>query len=267
MNADSPEVMPQSLGSRWIETFDPDGISIQTASGFVVFQDDRHYLVSNKHVLGGLTHDNAYTPKFGRRLPASAAVWFPSAQDPTVGVRKRIELLQPGAARWLKHPWTPCDIAAVELPQWDDVAMIDTHIGETWVFGSRPRVEPGQDVFVIGFPLNRNGGTETLGIWTRASLANEPAFNIDELPRILIDSATIDGLSGSPVFAHWKRGENIPIIGGGAIGVLEHTSAFLGIYSGRIDERSNLGYVWRPNLISEILQHRAVFDPVGDLLG
>jgi hypothetical protein len=45
------------------------------------------------------------------------------------------------------------------------------------------------------------------------------------------------------------------------------TTSLLGIYSGRISEASDLGYVWKPSVIAEIIRNGVRGDPVGDILG
>jgi hypothetical protein len=62
------------------------------------------------------------------------------------------------------------------------------------------RLETGLDVFVLGFPRGMSGGAE-FPIWKRGSIASEPNFDIDNLPKILIDTATREGMSGAPVYA------------------------------------------------------------------
>ncbi len=253
-------LLPESYASRRIETFDRHGGSLSTASGFVVLSGDEYFLVSNRHVLGGLTPDNRYVHR-GRELPTSARVWFPSVEDPAVPVEKTFILLDEDGGHWLRHPYVPCDVAAIRLPAMPDVALRDTFIGDTWVPSGRPRIEPGQDLFVIGYPLGHDGGSKSLAIWTRASLASEPSMDIDGIPRVLIDSATRGGLSGAPVLATWPEGHPIRTDQDHSVMLTHRVTQFIGIYSGRIDERSDLGYVWRPRLIMDTLSNGVLFDP------
>ena len=81
-------------------------------------------------------------------------------------------------------------------------------------------------------------------------------IKINNLPAFLIDSKTRQGQSGSPVIyysesgfdPHYKDGENIGKAVWGCPFMRE-----VGIYSGRINKDSDLGYVWKWEVIKEIL--------------
>jgi hypothetical protein len=120
-------------------------------------------------------------------------------------------------------------------------------------------LEPGLDVFALGFPQGMSGGGE-FSIWKRGSIASEPSFNIDDLPKILIDTATREGMSGAPVYAVLRgsitnledKDENGKhrIFGG-------YTERLIGIYSGRIGDdnfKAQLGIVWKASVIDEIIK-------------
>ena len=83
-------------------------------------------------------------------------------------------------------------------------------------------------VFVLGFPVGLHDGV--FPIWKRASIASEPRIDEGDLPKILIHTATREGMSGAPVFViqrgvHRVRGDPARIIG--------HGQCFLGVYSNR----------------------------------
>lgn len=118
------------------------------------------------------------------------------------------------------------------------------------------------DVFVLGFPLGWTGGAK-YPIWKRASLASEPLFDLDGLPKMYIDTATRQGMSGSPVFA--KDSGNFFLEGSDTSDPLQmkmgEAYRFLGVYSGRIGDDNNkdafsaqLGIVWKENVIKEIIE-------------
>lgn len=119
------------------------------------------------------------------------------------------------------------------------------------------------DVFVLGFPLGWTGGAK-YPIWKRASIASEPLFDLDDLPKMYIDTATRQGMSGSPVFA--KCSGNFFLEGSDTSNPLQmmmgEAYRFLGVYSGRIgdggdnkDEFSaQLGIVWKERVIREIIE-------------
>jgi hypothetical protein len=113
-------------------------------------------------------------------------------------------------------------------------------------------------VYVLGYPYDINGGKE-LPIWKRGSIATEPSINIDNLPKILIDTATRPGMSGSPVIYRRSgiiyKDDSMELSKDTIIGTI---SGFLGVYSGRINAKdtleAQLGIVWKEEVIEEILK-------------
>lgn len=61
------------------------------------------------------------------------------------------------------------------------------------------------DVFVLGYPKGISGGGE-FPIWKRASIATEPDIQLGTLPKMLVDTATREGMLGAPVIAVARRG-------------------------------------------------------------
>ena len=122
-------------------------------------------------------------------------------------------------------------------------------------FDSRFKEEVADDAFVVGYPF-ADMTYASLPIWKRASLASEPDIDVDRLPKMLIDTATRPGLSGSPVIMQ-RVG-----IHGAKDGVFSEDTIigrirkFVGIYSGRIGDdelKAQLGIVWKAQVISEIV--------------
>lgn len=118
-------------------------------------------------------------------------------------------------------------------------------------------LRPSLDVFVLGYPLGMSGGA-SLPIWKRGSIATEPGIDLDKLPKFLIDTATRQGMSGSPVYAQetgffheeGKTGLENAILGTGR--------RFAGIYSGRLGDdtfQAQLGIVWKTLAIEETIEH------------
>lgn len=140
-----------------------------------------------------------------------------------------------GAARWFEHPvhGRRVDVVALPLNVATDLGFISYElidIPETYL-------RPGSGVSIVGFPFGLTGGG-AFGIWTHGFVASEPQIDLDNLPKFLVDARTRRGQSGSPV------------VGG--------TSVLLGIYSGRVNEQSDLGIVWKVNALREILRGRTL---------
>jgi hypothetical protein len=98
-------------------------------------------------------------------------------------------------------------------------------------------------------------------IWKRGSVASEPDYNWRDKPAFLIDTATREGMSGSPVIARHSS----VLLTTGSDGAVENDSVigtmtkFAGIYSGRIGEDEmgvQLGLVWKPEVLKDIVSEK-----------
>lgn len=144
---------------------------------------------------------------------------------------------------WLEHP--DLDIVALKFNNIDDFIYAED-------FEMDAMVNIAQDVFVIGYPRGIDVGN--LPIWKKATIASEIGFNAyNDQPSFLIDTATKEGMSGSPVFAlidgtyRDSLGNKILSSGKGR--------KFLGIYSGRLGDNvfeAQLGIVWKKEAIEKL---------------
>lgn len=114
-----------------------------------------------------------------------------------------------------------------------------------------------ENVFIIGYPFGYNVRPKEgkFAIWSTGTVASDPDLDLEingeQLPAFLIDAKTRKGQSGSPVIYYSANGldrqkNGLAIYSGPVI----HE---LGIYSGRINPDSDLGYVWKWSLIEEIV--------------
>jgi hypothetical protein len=120
----------------------------------------------------------------------------------------------------------------------------------------------GLDVFVLGFPIGISGGWK-FPIWKRGSIASDPSEDIDGLPLIFIDTATREGMSGSPVYVqtHYvpeqiNSPSTIPKSATQAYFLVPKVRDFLGIYSGRVGNdpfKAQLGTVWKQTAIEDVI--------------
>jgi hypothetical protein len=155
---------------------------------------------------------------------------------------------------WYEHP---------ELGRKIDVAALPVSIPEKYnpiSINKMPqmqmKLEVSHDVFVLGYP---KGLIDVLGlpIWKRATVATEPGTSS---PLFFVDTATRQGMSGSPVVHRYRgfyKSSNFKGIGKGDW--LGEGSQFIGVYSGRIGEsefEAQLGKVWKVTTINEIIEGR-----------
>lgn len=151
---------------------------------------------------------------------------------------------------WFIHPHfkEKVDVIALEFNPPDGFNCIAINDIELGFKDFKPAV--ADDAFILGFPLlNKQMGL--FPIWKKASIASEPEFDFDEMPIIIVDSASRPGMSGSPVIL---RRNGIWLEPKSGLGTRK---CFLGIYSGRIIGKTNfeaqLGIVWKKHLIEEII--------------
>lgn len=125
---------------------------------------------------------------------------------------------------------------------------------------------PASDVFAIGYPQ----GVSMLNVfpvWKRGSVASDPDVPVEGHPKFFVDMAGRGGLSGAAVF-YIQQGAIIePAPTGQNVGFGEKIE-FIGLYSGRAadqlppdarsGESSDLGFVWRADVVLEMLDARAI---------
>ena len=157
---------------------------------------------------------------------------------------------------WTEHPTYGRRFDAVAIPLGIDGTRIIPANAESLDL-DKIRVYPSMDTFVVGFPRGMSGGGH-FPIWKRATIATEPDVDLDGLPRFYIDTATREGMSGSPVYAqevgYWlPEGESDrgkALIGKGR--------RFVGVYSGRLgadDEfKAQLGIVWKESALIPLVE-------------
>jgi hypothetical protein len=114
-------------------------------------------------------------------------------------------------------------------------------------------IGPAETVSVIGFPFGLSS-VGKLPIWATGFLAQELSLVTTDNPAFLIDCRTRAGQSGSAVIAYrpggyrqYKDGKVVSVL------TAETKWEFLGIYSGRVNEESDLGKVWHVSCVKELL--------------
>ncbi len=252
---------------------------VNDATGFFYERNGKSYLVSNWHVFSGR---NTYTGQPMRSdsvTPDEVRLDVPKKES--IGRYSRWLHIQLGnndyetGIGWLQHPrGQEIDLAVIPLPAVGNEDVLSESI---YYYAVGPEdqsdmaVMVAMDVFVVGFPL----GLQKQGnipVWKRGSIASEPNLDADGLPLFLIDTATREGMSGSPVYARAQGGyiskEH------SAFQMEARSTKFLGVYSGRygaaakIDKNAapkektadqefsaQLGRVWRKEVLDELIDN------------
>jgi hypothetical protein len=154
---------------------------------------------------------------------------------------------------WLEHHvhGRKVDVIAIpiSLPDGAEVRTID--LVDT---ASRMLLRVSIDVFVLGYPKGISGGGN-FPIWKRASIATEPDIQHDGLPKLLVDTATRQGMSGAPVVAVAHKGFEVE--DARFMPMSDHGYRFVGVYSGRVgvgEMEAQLGIVWKAAVVGEVVQ-------------
>ena len=122
-------------------------------------------------------------------------------------------------------------------------------------FNENVKIEITSEIYIIGFPFAKQTGY--VPIWKKGSVASEPLIDMEGLPYFYADTATKEGMSGSPVVFYKDRPATI--VNEQQRKISRHWTKFVGIYSGRIGANSDtrndaqLGRIWKVSVIDDIL--------------
>lgn len=240
----------QSLLLRLIH----NGHTLSSATGFVVSKEGTNYLVTNRHVVTGL-HQHTGEPLSGSgATPQFVEIWHNCTTGVGSWVRKTERLydydIRP---RWLEHPELreKADLVALPLSELDQAELFPY---DPWQTQPDVALRITGELSIVGFPFGLTGGG-LLAIWSRGSIATEPEIDYENMPMFLIDSRTRQGQSGSPVI-YFNPGGVVPMADG-TLHALGETRRFLGVYSGRINQESDLGFVWKQRAVQEVVSRGA----------
>lgn len=225
------------------------------ATGFAWERDGTVFLITNWHVVTGKDPQTHQPLSEHGSTPDALRVWLHNANN--LGQWKPYDLnlfdnqLRP---LWKEHEVfrSKVDVAAVELDAPSKYKVFPINKNSFTDF----RVEVSHEVFIIGFPRGITGAGK-FPIWKRGSIASEPDVDLDGLPKLLIDSMTRKGMSGSPVIAQYVGYYGDDPTNPAATDWIGMGRNLLGVYSGRLpgqDEfEAHLGIVWKASVIDEIV--------------
>ena len=225
---------------------------LSNATAFHVTYDSATYLITNWHVVAGRDSDD------GTMLPEDAGAYPDILRSLQVVENSDIRWEWVGDAlydvdgepRWYEHPVHGRRVDVVALPTTCPDGY-EQHPYDAADPGPPIAYGPSDRVSVIGFPFGESGGG-ALGLWIQGTVASEPWIDYHDLPCLLIDSRTRNGQSGSPVIVY--RSDGYRTVTGNFIDNGIPGCLFVGVYSGRINEQSDLGFVWKSQALVEILE-------------
>lgn len=237
------------------------GNELAKGTGFIVSREGDSYLITNRHNLSGRDPKTNKVMHSRGVAPDSVSILYLDLDGAQIW-KERLEPVVDDKDRplWFEHPTLgpQVDVVALKLSKTDGVTLSPYDI-------SKPDHDPvlwvGEDLFVVGFPFaeSYNRG---MGIWTRASVASEPSISYKGLPMFLVDARTRKGQSGSPVL--FRPGVRPVRMTSGETKMSEMSDYYLaGVYSGRIREDSDIGFVWNTGVITRILDGQQRFSADG----
>lgn len=267
-------INPISRSIVYLKPLSETGAELSIATGFLYQNDQDIFLVTNRHVVTGRNlQDNRVLSKTGA-LPHTIKSFIASIEKSTEGGGKSIcrwieydigLYEKSGKPLWYEHENNAVDVVTIKLEMKDEVEESLNPLNANKLHNFP--IEISDDVFIIGYPVGITGGKK-LPIWKRGSIASEPDMNIDDMSKIIIDTSTREGMSGSPVIA---RTDNMLVGKDGTIPEDEFFGAhyrFVGIYSGRLNSRdeeddftTHLGIVWKKEYLDQIFTKMALTVP------
>ncbi|MCC5808448.1 MAG: trypsin-like peptidase domain-containing protein [Opitutales bacterium] len=235
-----------------------DDLALACGTAFYFRKEEDNYLVTNWHNLSGRNPLNMQPLRSDGGVPNRLKIFGRNKLNFSESIDSVIELNDSeGVPIWLEHPKFGSSVDVAALPLGDvakseffdlKFALEDIDPFQDW------DVEVGEQVFILGFPFGISS-SHRLPVWKSATLASEPNIDIEGLPQILVDTATRQGMSGSPVVQYTRR--PISISQKGKV-FSRFRASFIGVYSGRILPKDHLeaqlGRVWKRECVEEVIE-------------
>ena len=241
-----------SAPSLLIETESYSGEPVSSGTGFVVKHDDHSFLVTAEHVLSGRHPESGVS--LNRQEPERVRILHHDALAGT-GIGRWVRTdealrTERGDPRWSVHPQKTVKSAEQPTVFDIDVAVLPLRDLDRSVrmypidYRATPcRLAPGFPVSVVGFPFGQGGPAALFPIWKTGHVASDVYWS-EGARSFLVDVTGRGGMSGAPVFARqWAPSEQ----------GWDVQTSFVGVYSGRTREESEIGIVWRAELVAAIV--------------
>jgi len=226
------------------------GSPIGTGTGFFYSRDNRLFLVTNQHVFRD-AKKNSFPDSFRLTLHTDAS-------DVRKTVTYDLNIYKGSTPLWKVHPnFLDADVALIEIT---DPQFQKNHLIKAWtpsnLFPKNYRLDPGEDVFIIGYPLSFQDKANHLPIFRNAMVASTYGVHFNGNPYFLTDANLHEGTSGSPVITKPK---NVWIDDQGNTNMVTGTVYyFVGVHSGVLALKSSsgepigLGASWYASLVDDI---------------
>ena len=244
-------VSQPSFQSLYIE-MRANGNTISRGTAFVANSSSgANFLITNRHNVTGRHQDtDEVLCTKTAAIPDSITVWHNSSAALGEFIQVDVPLLVGCKPQWIEHPvlQSSADFVALPISARQDIAIYPyraEHLAHMYI-------EPAETVSVVGFPFGERTGA-SFAVWATGFVASEPEINHGGRPVFLIDCRSRKGQSGSPVI-RYRNGGGVITHDNGAE-VVSPNCRLLGVYSGRINDESDLGIVWKAYALAELINY------------
>ncbi len=244
-----PNLLLPSVQSLYIE-LKFNWTTLGSWTGFIARAPRWPVLITNRHNVTGRDNKTGVLLNSSWWVPNEITILHNKASSLGQWIPKNEKLFLSDNPIWIEHPtlWSQVDFIALPLT---DIEGIELHPYSLGVGDPQIRVLPSDNISVVGFPFWLTGGW-ALAIWATGFMATEPCIDQWNLPVFLIDCRARQGQSGSAVIAH-RNWWMVTMENGSIVASWDFVTRFLGIYSGRINEQSDLWIVWKASAIKELV--------------
>ncbi|MCH9028730.1 MAG: trypsin-like peptidase domain-containing protein [Bacteroidetes bacterium] len=243
-------ILEQSVKSLLIQMQFNDA-PLGTGTGFIVETQRGAVLITNRHNVTGRHNISGNVLSTTGGIPNRISIVHNQINRLGNWIQKQESILDNNDnPLWIEHPTlgATADFVALPLTQLDEVQLYPYSLENT---GPAIKILPADVVSVVGFPFGLTGGG-SLAIWATGFIATEHDINYEGQPKFLIDCRARPGQSGSAVIAQ-RNGGSVAMQDDSMAMFGRPVTKFLGIYSGRINEQSDLGIVWKASAIKELI--------------
>jgi hypothetical protein len=222
---------------------------LATGTAFVCDSKKGPVLITNWHNVSGRNPQTKQPLSSTAAIPDSLRIVHNRAGKLGEWLLKTESLLANGKPRWIEHPslGDKADFVALPLSDLADVQLYPYDL----LGGPAIAMNPAEAISVVGFPFGLQAGG-SLAVWATGFVASEPQIDFNNLPVFLVDCRTRPGQSGSAVITH-RNGGSVAMQDGSTAMFAGPMTKFQGVYSGRINDQSDLGVVWKATAIAELV--------------
>ena len=223
---------------------------LSTGTGFVCESKKGPVLVTNWHNASGRHPETKKPLSKTAAIPDTIRIVHNRLGKLGEWLLKAETLLANSQPRWLEHPklGDKADFVALPLTDLVNVQLYPYDL----LGGPAVAMNPAEPISVVGFPFGLQAGG-SLAVWATGFVASEPQIDFNGLPIFLVDCRTRPGQSGSAVILH-RNGGSVAMQDGSTAMFTGPVTKFEGIYSGRINDQSDIGVVWKAAAVAELIQ-------------